>query len=242
MADIDLMDRILATARLRLPGAIESAVRLELFNAIDEFLKETSAWRHTETVPLIAGMDQFPIFPPAGSALVRVMAAFHNGIPLLASGGSSTSIQLRGNILGTAPPPDFDTTFEPDITNSPGGIFAFSIYFPQYITIDVPASDDAARFPIKTDLALTLDVDNLQDDPGSWVLPEYMFSTYHDAFLAGLLSKMMQQSAKPYSNPPMAMYNERLFRKLKSRAKQEAIRGFVFNRPHWSFPRFGGQR
>src|SRR5438552_493843 len=143
MANIDLMDRILATARLRLPGAIESATRLELFNAIDEFFKESNAWRHAETIPLISGLDQFPLFPPAGSALVRVLAAFHSGLPLSPSGSAGSTVQLRGNILGAAPPPDFDTTFEPDVVSSPGGVFAYSIYFPQYVTLDIPASDDA---------------------------------------------------------------------------------------------------
>lgn len=40
----DQLDRLLNNARISLPGAIDSVIKLELFNAIDEFLKETDVW------------------------------------------------------------------------------------------------------------------------------------------------------------------------------------------------------
>jgi hypothetical protein len=241
MANMDLADRLIATLRIRAPAVATQALNLELFNTIDEFFKSTSGWRWESVVPLDAGLRQYPIFPPAGTDLVQVMGVEHKGYPVNPipnSGDVGGSVSLRGRIVGDAPMPDYDATFEPNVINSPGGVFQYSIYFPTYITIDVPPSDDAAAFPLNLLLALTLDAEVLEDDPNEWPLEQWMWGSFHEAWLDGTLGRLMSQVAKPYSNVAMAQYHMKRFRKFIGRAKQTAARGYQFNTPNWRFPRW----
>lgn len=44
------LDRFMNSVRVRLPGALDDAVKLEMFSVLDEFCKETNAWQ--EVIPL----------------------------------------------------------------------------------------------------------------------------------------------------------------------------------------------
>src|SRR5262245_35673070 len=148
MSNMDLMDRLLATIRIRLPAVTAQALNLELFNTIDEFFRQTSAWRWETSIPLTFNEKQYPIFPPGGTDLVQVLGAEYKGSPvppLNAEGG--TTVRQRGRIVGAPLPPDFDALFTPSETESPGGVFRYSIFFPSYINLDIPPSQDAAGFP-----------------------------------------------------------------------------------------------
>lgn len=242
MADYDLMDRLIATAKIRLPTVTTAALNLELFNVIDEFFRETSAWRYEAVVPLIAGDTRFPIFAPSGTSLVQVMGASHNGRTIQSVDGSQeTTITQRGSIVGIPTPPDYDTLYSPGETGTSGGVYAFSIFYPSYITVTVPPSADAAQFPISALLALTLSADNLAGEPNEWPLEPWMPEAFHEAWINGIQSRMMSQIGKPYSNPTLAAVHEKKFRQLKGRAKQVANRGYQYNTPRWKFPAWGGQ-
>lgn len=241
MSNMDVMDRLTSTLRIRVPGIPEQALNLELFNTIDEFFRQTSAWRWASSVPLDPGLQQYPIFPPAGSDLVQVMGVEFRGSrvnPISTDSDGSTVATQRGRITGVATPPDYDTMFEPNVTASPGGVFQYAIFFPSYITIDIPPSEDAAQYPLNLLLALTLNYQCLEDDPNEWPLEEWMFSTFHETWVDGTLGRLMSQISKPYSNPVMAKYHMQRFRKFLGRAKQTAARGYVYDKPVWQFPRF----
>jgi hypothetical protein len=45
MSMTDAFLRMMDNLRIRLPGALDSAIRLELFNTVQEFLGETSIWK-----------------------------------------------------------------------------------------------------------------------------------------------------------------------------------------------------
>ena len=241
MSNMDLMDRLLATIRIRIPTVTAQALNLELFNTIDEFFRGSNAWRWGSAVPLDPGLMQYPLFPPAGSDLVQVMGVEYRGSPVnpIATDPDGTTINTqRGRISGEAVPPDYDTTFEPNVTVSPGGVFQYAVYFPRYITIDIPPSEAAAEFPLNVLLALTLNYQCLEDDPNEWPLEEWMFGTFHEAWAEGVQGRLMSQISKPYSSPAMAQYHMKRFRKFTARAKQTAERGYVFDKPVWRFPRW----
>jgi hypothetical protein len=220
MANMDYMDRLLSTVRVRLPGATQAATNLELFNTIDEFFRQTNAWRYESTFALVESEIQYPIFPPAGSDMVQVLGVEHRGMAVAPSTdtGEGSVVRQRGRIIGF-PDANSDTLFEPDVTSA-----------------------DATQFPMSMLLSLTLNYQCLEDEPNEWPLQEWMHATFGEAWIEGVQARMMSQINKPYSNPTMATYHAKRFRKLMGRAKQTASRGYVYSKPNWRFPGFAAQR
>ena len=60
-------ERLYATAMSRLPGIGEAALRVEMANAMQEFLRTTHAWRETIVSDLVAGRSKYNITPRSSS-------------------------------------------------------------------------------------------------------------------------------------------------------------------------------
>jgi hypothetical protein len=233
------MDRLLNTLKVRLSGVTEAALQLELFNTIDEFFRKTNAWRYESDVTLAQGSTQYPIFPPAATALVQIMGVTHKGIPVAPMSTGGSALTQRGQITADILSGTEDATYFPDATVSEGGVFAYSLYYPQYITIDIPPSEEATEFPIKITLALTLAAINLEDDAGEWALEPWMYESFHEAWVDGTQGRMMSMANKPWTNPQMAVYHMKRFRNAMAQAKHQFGTGMIFNATSWRFPRGG---
>ena len=48
---MDYISRIMANARIKLTGAVDAAIKVELFNVVDDFCRETDIWQ--ETIPFV---------------------------------------------------------------------------------------------------------------------------------------------------------------------------------------------
>jgi hypothetical protein len=55
------LDRILDNARIHLPSALDDALRLELFNVLDEFFRATSMWQEDVTFNVRPGVISYEI-------------------------------------------------------------------------------------------------------------------------------------------------------------------------------------
>lgn len=241
MSACNEMDRLMNTLRMRVPGSTDAGLTLELFNTIDEHLRRTNAWRYVEEVALAQGQMQYPIYPPSGTALVRMLWVSQNGRPIAAAGDASSGpvVSQRGRFPGDTLFPDGDAAFDPDRVVSEGAVMRYAIYFPTYVTIDIPPSADAVQYPLLMALALTLSNSSLECDCGDWALPAWMFDRFFEDWLDGCQGRMFSQVAKPYSNPVAATYHLKRFRSAMAFAKQEARRGFTYSTPSWRFPTGG---
>ena len=76
-----LSDRLMNDLQVHLPGATVNAIRLELWNMLDDFCREGLAWRETIDVPLTAGVSEYAI-TPAGTDIVRVYSVDHATLDL----------------------------------------------------------------------------------------------------------------------------------------------------------------
>src|SRR5215207_1091745 len=76
-----LSDRLMNDLQVRLPGVTVNAIRLELWNMLDDFCREGLAWRETIQVPLTAGVSEYAI-TPAGTNIVRVYNVDHASLDL----------------------------------------------------------------------------------------------------------------------------------------------------------------
>jgi hypothetical protein len=232
------MDRILQTLKVRVPGSTDAILAVELYNVLDQFFRKTNAWQYKQLVQLAHGVDEYPIFPPSNSNLVRVMSMTQNGrpIPAAASGQPGQAVTQRGSLLADAFATDGDPLYHPDKTVSEGAVLRYAIYWPTYITIDIPASQDATKYPLEVTLALSLASKCLESDCGEWDLDEWMYDRYALDWIEGVQAAMMSQIAKPWTNPNMAMHHGKVFRQRMMFAKQEAMRGFTYNAQRWRFP------
>jgi hypothetical protein len=189
-----LTDRLINDLQVQLPGAIENAIRRELYNTLDDFCRESFAWRETIEIPLVAGTITYSV-TPAGTEIVRAYSIDHATLDV------------------------HDATYE----------------FGE-ITFDAVPSVAHVATPAYLVAALTPAIGQGADPEA--LVPGDMWSKWHRAFLAGTLARMMAQSAKPYSNPGIALFHQRVYNQQKAIATHDARSGGIPGAIMWRFPRF----
>jgi hypothetical protein len=65
-------ERLMKIVRTQLPGAVDDAIRLELFNVLNMFLRDTGAWREDIPVALVAGVTDYAVTPESTNAALIV--------------------------------------------------------------------------------------------------------------------------------------------------------------------------
>lgn len=73
MASLDLT-RLMNNVRLRLPGALDSAIQLELFNVLDDFFRQSNIWQEPIDFRSRTGVVDYLIEPNSVSTIVRLIA------------------------------------------------------------------------------------------------------------------------------------------------------------------------
>lgn len=63
--------RLIDTARLHLPGALEGVLRMELFNVTKKFLQRTNAWQDTVTIDVIPAVYDYPLPASQNGAFIN---------------------------------------------------------------------------------------------------------------------------------------------------------------------------
>lgn len=74
MATTADLTRIMMNCRVRLPGAIDSAIRVELYNVMNEFFQETNLWQDDITVTTQAGKLVYYIQPNSYGVIDKLVA------------------------------------------------------------------------------------------------------------------------------------------------------------------------
>lgn len=244
----DPTDRLMATLRARIPGATDAMLDLELINVIDEFFRRTNAWRYEDDIDLEENVLSYSITPPENAVMVRVMAMMHGGQPMAPFVGDTTSgtgFSSRQRIVADQmwaiddPVLPAAAKYAPDQTIEQSNVLRYAIFYPEFIAVNLPPSKQAAEHPVHAILALTINPAICDCGCGGLDLPEWMWNTFHQAWLDGVQLNMLSQISKPYSNPVMAEYHGRRFRARMAFHKQESERGFIYDRPVWRFPRGG---
>lgn len=232
----DPTNRIMTSLRVRLPGATDGLIRHELFNVIDEFFRETDWWRETLTIVLNNVSNDYPLVPPSGSEIVRVLSVTHNEIPLTPAASSSGGTTLRGRINADTITPD-SLSFDPSaVVTDSGGVFAYSLFLPDYITLSGLPTEVDTTHPLAIRTSLTIDPLALERVPSDWGLDPFFWRRLYQMMKDGALGNMMSMIAKPWSSERMAIYHLKRFNNWKSQLRVEADRGPVKDVPTWGFP------
>jgi hypothetical protein len=68
------------------------------------------------------------------------------------------------------------------------------------------------------------------------IAPEWVLSHYNNVIEDGILSRMMLQKNKPYSDQNTAAYHGRRFRNSIAEARAQALRRYTFGTQSWTYP------
>lgn len=232
-------DRLLQTIKITMPGVTDQMLNVIIFNVVDEFLRRTSAWRYFNEIALAEDRVDYDLNIPADSAVVRIIGVSHNGIPLPQAGtvGGGTSASSVGFISADQTFSDGDAEFAPVLTGVEGGVMAWAVYRPDFITVTSPPDESQRQYPMAVVAALTISRSCLEEDCGDWALPEWLYDTYFQDWLDGTLSRLAMMPAKPWTSKELAVYHGKRFRNFMAMRKQEAQRGFAYGKQTWNFPR-----
>lgn len=72
MATTDL-NRLMDNLRIRLPGATDDTIKIEVYNTLNDFFQGSNIWREDIEFDVTPGVKAYPITPAGPSNIVRLM-------------------------------------------------------------------------------------------------------------------------------------------------------------------------
>jgi hypothetical protein len=198
------------------PGVHRSVFKRQLILAVREFFEQSWAWRaEIGPITLVTNQQTYMLSPfNSTTDVVGVIWAAVNGSPI--------------QPLTAAPPPSQNGQ---PFADTPGGYW-------------LPRPDIIAVYPIPniTSVPQNLTVNcALRPKMSVTQVPKICVTDFYEAILNGVLYRLLNQPAKPYSNPQLAAYFETRFRKDIGVYAGKAKKGFAGG-ASWQFPYFGNGR
>lgn len=95
---------------------------------------------------------------------------------------------------------------------------------------DTPSASTTYTATIAKTIGIPVDRD------GKPEIPDWTFSRFYPAVMAGLLGRLYMQPKKPYSNPAMAAYHLKRFRNFLGTVKSAVIHGNLQGANTWRYP------
>lgn len=241
--------RILDTARVHAPGALDGVLRLELFNVAKEFFDKSDSWREYLTVFIDPNAHDYDLITTSKGVIRQLMRL---GVPF--------PTQQSSDVVATNPSPGttpggFTDGFSPGfmigqtLAGQAGAYtpLAFNRSFLHMrersgVLVASGTSDAILRVYELPNVAETwvaevaLTVADPTDGDGIPFMPDWFVQKYQATFLDGLLSKVMVHPAKPYTNEKGAAFHGRQFLSGIGTARMEARHGSVYGAQRWTFP------
>jgi hypothetical protein len=212
------------------PGVHRTVMKRQLILAVREFFEQSWAWRQ-EQGPITLVTDQVTyMLSPFNSTtdVVGVIAVWVNRVPLAPL---ACAPPPYGHSPEPVPEPVPDQDGDRHHSDRPGGYWC-------------PRPDIIAVYPTPkittTPQHLTV-LCALRPKMSVTQVPKIAVTDFYEAIMNGALYRLLNQPAKPYSNPTLAAYFENKFRKDIGVYAGKAKKGFN-NAASWSFPYFGSAR
>lgn len=90
--------RLMNNARVHLPGAIDSALQLELFNVFDTFFKDSNIWQEEIPFRVKVGTSDYSIEQTSVASIVRLLRITNSdGLPVRATMAEPGEIRLQSS-------------------------------------------------------------------------------------------------------------------------------------------------
>ena len=185
------LTRIMQNCRVHLPGALDGAIQLEMYNIMNQFFKESSAWKEIVCFEVNNSTQTYYVIPTLGE-IVRL-----ERVSNMDDVGYAATMPKLGEIVLAAKP-------------EPAKFRAYLI-----LTVVDPITRDG--FP---------------------ECPDDLLVQYHAEFVDGIISAMMLQVGKPYSNPNLGAIRGRSFRSAIGKARVAAQHMNLHDAQAWRYPKF----
>lgn len=210
--------------RIELPGILEPALQAGVYEAVDEFLRESDVWRYT--IPTLLDWETTQTFPdileaveiPANSRVVRIDIVKYasDGINL-----KTVPFSTRQQLDGEFP------NWEVRTGNSPARW-----------TYDGPGTPRLVPIATANVLGSIQVRVILSADRETFVLPSYLVHEYGDAIKWGALARLMKIPGKDWTNEGGAAVYASLFEKAKKKAKSRSEA--EYGQPSGRYMSYGG--
>jgi len=86
--------RIINNAKVQLPGSIEDGILYELYNVLDEFLRETDVWTEDIRFDTVVGVVDYDVVPVTGRVVNLIYCWYGDSTPEI--GGINASMPIPG--------------------------------------------------------------------------------------------------------------------------------------------------
>ncbi len=77
MATLDV-NRLMDNLRVRLPGAVDNALRMEMFNTLNDFFQDTNIWFEDIGFETVVGVKDYDLISTSPSSIVRLISVTDN--------------------------------------------------------------------------------------------------------------------------------------------------------------------
>jgi hypothetical protein len=205
------LEHFMNQCRIKLPGASDSGIKTEFYEVCKEFLADSNAWVEHIQLPVVVGVQDYPLVPQHGGQIVSLVGVWDgNRLPVTAFMEQFGEVHIRWPIQQTS------------IAIPPG----------------TPITTLSAANPFLAVVIKNVDLPTSREDFP--VVPEFLLRVYSVHITDGVLGKMMQQQNKSYSNDAKSLYHLRRFRTGIQIAKTAAARKNTKGAQTWSYPRGWG--
>jgi len=225
--------RILDQARIDCPGSLDGILRNVFYYTLKDFLARSNTWLFELAVYVTPASNDYQISTGQNAAVIRLMSLdvprnqLVTPIEYVPMCPPQYIAVLEQNNVQEAMNPLYRVKREGVLLN-PGTVNPI---------LRIQLNPEVTETWIAT---LSLNIIDPMDVNGLPVLPEWIIEKYTDELVHGVVSRMMAQGGKPYSNEQGAMYHGRKFNQGVGKARQEIRQMFSYGAQRWNFP--GGWR
>jgi hypothetical protein len=220
--------RIIDRVRYNCPGATEGIMRAEFYNALSEFFGRTNIWLFEMLVPIVAATNDY-ILDTGQNVVVNRLMGLGRVDPL-----PSSNIQYA-----PMDPPQFLMD-----SNPPSGPTTNNLIFRiarEGMLLNAGTPNPVLRIMFNSGpqiwiATVALNIVDPLDADGLPVVPQWIMEKYKDAIGDGVISRMMTQAGKPYSNEQGAAFRGRKFNQGVGLARQEVRSMLTYGAQRWSYP------
>jgi hypothetical protein len=96
---LDPITRLFTNARVHLPGVLDAAMKLELYNVLDDFLQRTNFWQEEIDYVTVAGQQEYTLVPTEDGQAIALL----NNVNEQGGGVAATMSGLTVVRLATEP-------------------------------------------------------------------------------------------------------------------------------------------
>ncbi len=78
MAETAAQSRLMNDVRMRVPGALDAAIKQELFSAVDEFMKGTNLWKEQIDFVTSVGIKTYSVASDEDGAIISLIGVVNS--------------------------------------------------------------------------------------------------------------------------------------------------------------------